>query len=118
NSTAPLTVERLQVPGASLYYEFRGAGPVLLMMPGGPADAGAFRHIAEQLASDYTVVTYDPRGLSHSTLETPVQDERIVQISADASDRRADPGGARGAGPIWTQHGLLVQALLSRDRQL
>src|SRR2546425_6320760 len=53
------------------------------MMPGGPADAGAFRHIAERLASDYTVVTYDPRGLSHSTLDAPVQDERIVEIFAD-----------------------------------
>jgi hypothetical protein len=25
----------LQVPGASLYYEVRGSGPVLLMIPGG-----------------------------------------------------------------------------------
>jgi len=83
NTTVPMTTERLEVPGASLYYEVRGSGPVLLMMPGGPADAGAFRRIAENLASDYTVVTYDPRGLSHSTLETPVQDERIVQIFAD-----------------------------------
>ena len=36
----------LKVPGASLYYEVRGSGPVFLMMPGGPADAGAFRRIA------------------------------------------------------------------------
>src|SRR5438876_8113367 len=83
NTTVPMTTERLEVPGASLYYEVRGSGPVLLMMPGGPADAGAFRRIAENLASDYTVVTYDPRGLSHSTLEAPVQDERIVEIFAD-----------------------------------
>jgi len=26
---------KLRVPGASLYYEVRGSGPVLLMMPGG-----------------------------------------------------------------------------------
>lgn len=37
--------ETLKVPGASLYYEVRGSGPVLLMMPGGPADAGAFREV-------------------------------------------------------------------------
>lgn len=83
NSTLPVTQKRLQVPGASLYYEVRGSGPVLLMMPGGPADAAVFRRIAEALASDYMVVTYDPRGLSHSTLDAPVQDERIVQIFAD-----------------------------------
>jgi hypothetical protein len=28
--------ETLHVPGARLYYEVRGTGPVLLMMPGGP----------------------------------------------------------------------------------
>jgi pimeloyl-ACP methyl ester carboxylesterase len=81
--TVPVKTERLNVPGANIYYEVRGPGPVLLFMPGGPADAGAFRRIAEQLDSDYTVVTYDPRGLSHSTLDEPVEDERIVQIFAD-----------------------------------
>jgi pimeloyl-ACP methyl ester carboxylesterase len=81
--TVPVKTERLNVPGANIYYEVRGSGPVLLFMPGGPADAGAFRRIAEELDSDYTVVTYDPRGLSHSTLDEPVQDERIIQIFAD-----------------------------------
>lgn len=73
----------LKVPGASLYYEVRGSGPVLLFMPGGPADAGGFRNIAGHLDSDYTVVTYDPRGLSHSQLEGPLDDSQIVQIFAN-----------------------------------
>jgi pimeloyl-ACP methyl ester carboxylesterase len=83
STIVPMTAERLAVPGASLYYEVRGTGRVLLMMPGGPADAGVFRRIADALASDYTVVTYDPRGLSQSTLDAPVRDERIVEIFAD-----------------------------------
>jgi pimeloyl-ACP methyl ester carboxylesterase len=57
------------------------------MMPGGPADAGAFRRIAGHLESNYTVVTYDPRGLSHSPLDAPVQDKEIVQIFADDAHR-------------------------------
>jgi pimeloyl-ACP methyl ester carboxylesterase len=73
----------LQVPGASLYYEVRGSGPTLVMMPGGPADAASFRAIADQLASYFTVVTYDPRGLSHSKLEGSLQGDRIVDIFAD-----------------------------------
>src|SRR5215467_177864 len=52
----------LKVPGASLYYEVTGSGPVLLMISGAPADAGAFAAIAAQLADRYTVVTYDWRG--------------------------------------------------------
>jgi len=87
--TTPITAktETLKVPGATIYYEVHGSGPVLLMIPGGPADAGAFRRIAGYLESDYTVVTYDPRGLSHSTLDAPVNDERIVQIFADDAHR-------------------------------
>jgi pimeloyl-ACP methyl ester carboxylesterase len=77
----------LQVPGASLYYEVRGSGPTLLMMPGGPADAESFHAIAGHLAPHYTVVTYDPRGLSHSKLEAPLEGERIVEIFADDAHR-------------------------------
>jgi pimeloyl-ACP methyl ester carboxylesterase len=73
----------LNVRGASLYYEVRGSGPVLLMMPGGPADAAVFRRIAGHLASNYTVVTYDPRGLSRSKLASPLDNERIVEVFAD-----------------------------------
>jgi len=76
-------IETLKVPGASIYYEVCGSGPVLLMMPGGPADASAFRSIAGQLAQHYTVVTYDPRGLSRSKLDRPLDDERIVEVFAD-----------------------------------
>ena len=87
SATVPVTTETLKVPGASLYYEVRGAGPVLLMMPGGPAVAAAFRNTAGNLASHYTVVTYDPRGLSHSKLEGPLDEERIVQVFADDAHR-------------------------------
>ncbi|HET7338400.1 MAG TPA: alpha/beta hydrolase [Candidatus Dormibacteraeota bacterium] len=73
----------LKVPGASLYYEVRGAGPVLLMMPGGPADATTFRKIEDRLATKYKVVTYDPRNLSHSTLDAPIDDASMVETFAD-----------------------------------
>jgi pimeloyl-ACP methyl ester carboxylesterase len=83
NRTMPIKTARLSAPGANIYYEVRGTGPVLLMMPGGPADASAFHKIADHLDSDFAVVTYDPRGLSHSTLDGPLQDDRIVEIFAD-----------------------------------
>ena len=83
NATMATKIETLNVPGASLYYEVQGSGPVLLLMPGGPADATAFRSIAGQLAPHYTVVTYDPRGLSRSKLQGPLDEERIVEVYAD-----------------------------------
>jgi hypothetical protein len=38
--------DHLPVPGASLSYEVSGSGPVLLMVPGGPADSHDFVAIA------------------------------------------------------------------------
>jgi pimeloyl-ACP methyl ester carboxylesterase len=127
NPTAPVKTGYLKVPGATLYYEVRGSGPVLLFMPGGPADAGAFRRIAELLDSDYTVVTYDPRGLSHSTLDGPLDDERIVEIFADDVYRLlsgitnepayvfASSGGASIALELVTRHPDRVRALVSHE---
>jgi len=82
-TTTTYSKQTLDVPGASLYYEVRGSGPVLLMMPGGPADATTFRQIENDLAKRYTVVTYDPRTYSHSVLKEPVEDSRMVQVFAD-----------------------------------
>jgi pimeloyl-ACP methyl ester carboxylesterase len=76
----------LPVPGASLYYEVRGSGPVLLMIPGGPMDAGGFKEIAERLADSYTVVTYDCRGNSRSPMQNS-WDELTVGLFADDAHR-------------------------------
>ena len=54
------------VPGAQLYYETRGSGPLMLMIPGANGDADAFGMVADRLAARHTVVTYDRRGFSRS----------------------------------------------------
>ncbi len=127
NPTGALKTNTLKVPGASIYYEVRGSGPVLLMIPGGPADARVFRRIAEHLAASYTVVTYDPRGLSHSKLEGALQDERIVQIFADDAHRLltavakesafvfASSGGAVIGLELAARHPEQVRMLVSHE---
>jgi pimeloyl-ACP methyl ester carboxylesterase len=85
----------LEVPGGSLYYELRGSGPVLLMIPGGPADASGFQPVAEQLADSYTVVTYDCRGNSRSRMTGP-REELTVDLAAEDARRLLE---AVGAGP-------------------
>src|SRR4030088_2351024 len=120
-------IETLNVPGASLYYEVRGSGPVLLMMPGGPADATAFRSIAGQLAPQYTVVTYDPRGLSRSKLDSPLDEERIVEVFADdvhrllaaitkeKADVFASSGGAVIALELAARHPEQLNTVVSHE---
>jgi pimeloyl-ACP methyl ester carboxylesterase len=66
--------DTLGVPGATLHYEVCGTAPLLLLIAGGPADAGGFAPIRNVLCDRYTVLTYDPRGLSRSPFDGEAQD--------------------------------------------
>lgn len=59
--------DRLELPDVSLYYEVRGSGPLIALV-GSPMDADAFAPFADDLASDHTVLTLDPRGIKRSIL--------------------------------------------------
>src|SRR4029077_16102277 len=52
--------------GAELYYEVRGSGPPVLLIMGGTGDGGHFDTLADRLADEFTVVTYDRRGNGRS----------------------------------------------------
>ncbi|MFJ2717952.1 alpha/beta fold hydrolase [Streptomyces sp. NPDC087437] len=53
--------------GVELYYELRGTGTPLLMIPGAGGDAGTYEDAARLLAEHFTVITYDRRGNSRSS---------------------------------------------------
>jgi pimeloyl-ACP methyl ester carboxylesterase len=74
----------LAVPGASLFYKVLGSGPLLLLLPGGSGDAEAFNGIAGHLADQFTLLTYDRRGLSRSQAEDPAKTPGIETHSDDA----------------------------------
>ena len=76
------TTRTLPVPGASLYYEVSGSGPTLLLIPGGPVDADGWAPILGFLEERYSVVRYDPRGISRSRLEDP----ETVSVETHADD--------------------------------
>lgn len=84
----------LDVPGARLYYEVRGQGPVLMMI-GLPMDSGGFAGLASALADRYTTVTYDPRGFGRSTIDDPDEDADPELVADDISRLLATVG----AGP-------------------
>jgi pimeloyl-ACP methyl ester carboxylesterase len=99
--------DTLKVPGATLYYEIRGSGPLLLMIPGGPTDAGAFAGMADALADRYTVVAYDPRGNSRSSFDDAVEKQDIDVHGDDAAALIASFGdqpvhvlGCSGGGQV------------------
>src|SRR5437588_12886369 len=92
SAPAGMETRSLKVPGANLYVELRGTGPVLLCITGGPTDAGMFTDLAGRLADRYTVVTYDQRGHSRSALESEPEDIPVALHADDAAAILADVG--------------------------
>lgn len=74
----------LQVPGANIYYEMHGSGPLLLLIHGGGGDVDKFHHIVADLVDQYTVVTYDRRGHSRSNFTSGMEHYSVVAHSNDA----------------------------------
>jgi pimeloyl-ACP methyl ester carboxylesterase len=92
----------LDVPGASIYYEVRGSGPLLALI-GAPMGSSGFAALAELMASQYTVLTYDPRGSEHSTvtdrteITTPeLLAEDVYRVLDSVSDEPAAIVGSSG----------------------
>lgn len=73
----------LDVPGARLRYLLRGDGPLLVLIAGGDGDAAASEGLAAHLAGEYTVLTYDRRGLSGSTIDDPAPPTTITTHADD-----------------------------------
>jgi pimeloyl-ACP methyl ester carboxylesterase len=116
----------VKVPGATLYVEVRGSGPVLLCISGGPTDAGMFTDLAGRLADRYTVVSYDQRGHSRSPLDGEPEDIPVALHADDAAAILAATGnqpayvyGNSGGGTIGlelvTRHPDLVRTFVAHE---
>jgi len=127
STTEPKVESRsVRVPGATLYFEVRGAGPALLCISGGPTDAGLFADLASRLADRYTVVAYDQRGHSRSTLDGEPADISVAAYADDAAavlaavgDEPAYVYGNSGGGTIGIElvarHPDRVRALVAHE---
>jgi pimeloyl-ACP methyl ester carboxylesterase len=73
----------LYVPGARLYYEIDGSGPLMVLIPGASGTADSFRRVSEQLKAHYSVAIYDRRGFSRSALDGPQDYGRRLETDAD-----------------------------------
>lgn len=113
----------LAVPGATLYYETWGSGPVLLVIPGGPQDAGVFADLARALSDRYTVVPYDPRGNSRSAftgeLDLDQQADDAAALIRHLGQGPAHVFGTSGGGQIGlnlaARHPELVVTLVVHE---
>lgn len=106
--TVAFTAATLEVPGARLHYEVRGAGPVVVLI-GAPMDATSFAPLADVLAADHTVLTTDPRGVNRSWVEDR-EAESTPQMRADDLSRLLTHVDA-GPAAVFGSSGGAVSAL-------
>lgn len=128
-TTADERVSRsLDVPGARLHYEVRGRGPLLLVL-GSPMAAADFLPLAHAMAADHTVLTYDPRGLGHSSIEDPGQDATpalraddvvalLDAVGAESADVFGSSGGAVTGLALAAAHPNRVRTLVAHEPPL
>ncbi|SRR6266566_2355761 len=84
-NTRQVTVKsgRVTTEGDDLFYEVRGQGQPLLMIAPAGGDGCQYSFVADILADEYKVITYDRRANSRSTMNVP-QNFEISQQSRDA----------------------------------
>ncbi|MFF0448975.1 alpha/beta fold hydrolase [Streptomyces sp. NPDC004609] len=126
--TVPVDTRTLEVPGARLHYEVRGAGPLVVLV-GAPMDAVAFAPLADLLAADHTVLTTDPRGINRSSVDDPDGDSTpamraddlsrlIAHLDAGPAVVLGSSGGAVSALALVEAHPEQVRTVIAHEPPL
>jgi pimeloyl-ACP methyl ester carboxylesterase len=124
----PPTVRSVTVPGARLHYEIRGRGPLVVVI-GSPMASAEFAPLADALAGDHTVVTYDPRGYANSPVDDPDAPSAVEQraddvnailddLGAESVDVFGSSGGAVTGLALVTRHPGRVRTLVAHEPPL
>jgi pimeloyl-ACP methyl ester carboxylesterase len=115
----------VDVPGGRVYYEVRGSGPLVFVI-GQPMTSGPFGPLAELLAEDHTVVTYDPHGLGASTIDDPslpvtpeIEADDLAHVIDTVGGETADvfgsSGGAIAGLALVARHPHKVRTLIAHE---
>ena len=102
STSTPTTTEK-----ADLYWEARGSGPAVLLIPGTPGYGGQFARLADELAVDHLVITYDRRGTARSGAAVGWSETNVAEQADDAAAVLAAVGVA-SAMVFGTSNGALV----------
>lgn len=90
-----------------LYWEAKGSGPAALLIPGTPGDGGQLAALADELAGDHLVITYDRRGTSRSAIP-PGWSATTVAEQADDAATVLSQVGVSSALVFGTSNGAIV----------
>ena len=87
----------IDVNRTALYYEIRGAGPPVLLIMGATGDGGHFDALADWLADEFMVVSYDRRGNGRS----PVPDAVPAPVRASIQKAMEVGGPPAAVERFW-----------------
>jgi pimeloyl-ACP methyl ester carboxylesterase len=74
---------RRQVDSITWYYELRGRGPTIVLIPSGEGDCGSFQKVAVALSNEFTVLTFDMPGFSRSSDPPNFADYSMAQAASE-----------------------------------
>ena len=116
---------QIETADVDLYYTIRGAGPMLVILQGGAGNADGSEDLANHLANQFTIVTYDRRGLSRSApiraegYEIATHAVDIARLIAALSDKPAFVFGTSIGALIGLElvahHAAHVRALIAHE---
>ncbi|KAK5680501.1 hypothetical protein LTS10_007431 [Elasticomyces elasticus] len=122
---------QLDVPGASLYHEIAGTGPLLLCISGGDGTTEIWSGLAEVLKDRFTVVSYNRRGFGRSyltdsqdysqRLETDADDAALLIKHISPSEPVVIVGSSSGAIvalKLLTRHSSIIRKVVSYEPPL
>jgi pimeloyl-ACP methyl ester carboxylesterase len=98
----------------TLHVEVRGAGPALLLIPGGAGDAATFARLGDEMAAERTVVTYDRRGFSRSPIAEQDRPRRYELDVEDAAGLIDQYGGGRADILGSSSGGIIALGLITK----
>jgi len=120
-----IRTDQVTIEGDDLVFDVRGTGAPVILLPGTPGDATAYRLIADPLAADHTVITYDPRGFGRSTGREPRRYEIgqqardiVAVLHAAGFDRALVFGNSAGAEiglELAENHPEVVEGLVAHE---
>ncbi len=96
--------------GTIIAYDKKGQGPILILVLGALNKRGSGKKLAELLAGDFTVVSYDRRGRGDSTDAQPYSVEKEVE------DIDALVGELGGTACLYGHSSGAVLALLAAEK--
>jgi pimeloyl-ACP methyl ester carboxylesterase len=102
------------VNGTKLYHERRGSGPPVLLIMGATGDGGHFDTLADLLANEFTVITYDRRGNGRSPVPPGWQTTSPEEQGDDAAALLKALGATPAAVFGTSSGGNFVLCLLMR----